>query len=157
MVRTHKGIALLVIQLRVFQKWHRWNAFKISCYQNPGTFSYPILLCHPGLLNPCCWFQGREGNSVLNLCVYTRQEARVGAAAPMLSPPTDHPGVSPLLPQQHRRDTFAFSIVSFHQTFLLPRKRQALDLMCLVGSSQYTDRQWGHVKSDSAKCQGNPL
>lgn len=54
------------IAQRIFQKQHRWMPLKhtgwSSCsYQNLGTFTYHILLYHPGFLHPCWRFQGREG------------------------------------------------------------------------------------------------
>lgn len=141
--QTHKDTALLIIQLQIFQKWHRWNAFKISFYQNPGTFSYPILLCHPGLLNPCSWFQGGEGNSVLYVCAQLHQaRGWCWSCCPVwwVLPQTT-PG-SPLCSLSSTGQThLTFQVVSFDQIFLFPRKKEILDLMCLVGSVQHTDSE----------------
>lgn len=139
--QTHKGTALLIIQLRIFQKWHRWNAFKISFYQNPGTFTYPILSYHPCLLNPCCWFQEREGNSVPYFCAQVHQaRGWCWSCCPVWWVLAQTTQGSPLCSLSSTGEThLTFQVVSFDQTFLLPRKRQGLDLMCLVGSVQHTD------------------
>lgn len=135
-------------------------AFKICSYQNPGTFSYAILL-HSVLLNPCFCFQGREGSHVL--CLWHMYQARgwCWSCCPMwwVLPRTTHS--SPLCSLSSAGEThLPFHVVSFDQTFLLPRKRQGLDLMGFMGNIQYTDSEamleWLNQMSGKSSLKHNP-